>query len=271
LIRELQKRQAESGGISQKSLVSEFNISMPTLKKYIRMTEEDIQALDRPHFNNRNIGRVMDDYVNIIYKMLRDGIDISAISHYVRRKGFSGDSGTIWQYIQSIALWNFPERGKVVPTVLLKWKYPDDVIVIKRTALLKYILTVNPKTKKDETISEYIDIVKAKFPVVEIARNIFISFHSVLMGGNADALDGFLDRYDKSEIASFCDGIKQDIVPIRNAISMSASSGFVEGGNNKFKLIKREMYGRANLPYLTQKCLLGFSIKKQDFNLFDLI
>ena len=271
MIRKLQRRQAEDEELSQEALAAEFNISVPTLRKYLRMTDEDLQALDRPRCNNRNTGRVMDDYVNIIYKMLRDGIDVGTIFHYVRRKGFSGDSGTIWQYIQSIALWNFPERGKLIPTVLLKWKYPDDVTVIKRTALLKYILTVNPKTKKDETISEYIDMVKAKFPAVEMVRSIFLSFHSVLMGSNADALDGFLERYCKSEIASFCDGIKQDIVPVKNAISMSVSSGFVEGGNNKFKLIKREMYGRANLPHLTRKCLLGFSIKKQDFNLFDLI
>ena len=237
----------------------------------MRMTEEEIKALDHPHCNNRNAGRVMDDYVNIIYKMLRDGIDAGTIFHYVRRKGFFGDSGTVWQYIQSISLWNFPECGKMMPADLLKRKYPDDVIVIKRTALLKYILTVNPKTKKDDTISEYIDMIKTKFSVVEMVQTMFISFHSVLMGGDVDALDRFLDSYGESEIAGFCGGIRQDIVPVRNAISMSASSGFVEGGNNKFKLIKRQMYGRASLQHLTQKCLLGFSIKKQDFNLFDLI
>ncbi|MDR2044627.1 MAG: hypothetical protein LBQ15_09745 [Clostridium sp.] len=58
---------------------------------------------------------------------------------------------------------------------------------------------------------------------------------------------------------------------MRNAISMNANSGFVEGGNNRFQLIKREMYGRANLPHLTRKCLLGFSITKPEFNLFNLI
>ena len=91
------------------------------------------------------------------------------------------------------------------------------------------------------------------------------------MGGDADALDCFLERYGKSEISSFCDGIKQDFDPVKNAIVMKANSGFVEGGNNKFKLIKRQMYGRANLSHLTQKCLLGFSTKAENFNLFDLL
>ncbi|WP_368757173.1 transposase, partial [Enterococcus avium] len=41
-------------------------------------------------------------------------------------------------------------------------------------------------------------------------------------------------------------------------MSHSISSGFVEGNNNKFKLIKRIVYGRSGLVNLSKKCLLAF-------------
>ncbi|WP_416378623.1 transposase, partial [Enterococcus avium] len=52
-------------------------------------------------------------------------------------------------------------------------------------------------------------------------------------------MDIFIHAYQDSPIDSFCQSIKRDIAPIKNAISHSISSGFVEGNNNKFKLIKR--------------------------------
>ncbi|MFM2489779.1 transposase [Enterococcus avium] len=54
-------------------------------------------------------------------------------------------------------------------------------------------------------------------------------------------------------------------------MSHSISSGFVEGNNNKFKLIKRIVYGRSGLVNLSKKCLLAFSATQEDFSLSDLL
>ena len=88
---------------------------------------------------------------------------------------------------------------------------------------------------------------------------------------NPDKLEDFLKKYKDSEIKSFCNGIKKDIAPVKNAISYDVSSGFVEGNNNKFKLIKRILYGRADLVNLTKKCKLAFLPKNEDFSLGTLI
>ena len=85
------------------------------------------------------------------------------------------------------------------------------------------------------------------------------------------AINEYIKKYGNTKIAGFCDGIKNDIVPVRNAISMDASSGFVEGNNNKFKLIKRILFGRAGLGNLAKKCKLAFATKNPDFSLQDLL
>ena len=79
------------------------------------------------------------------------------------------------------------------------------------------------------------------------------------MGKDETKLDEYLERYSNSEIQAFCNGLKKDIAPIKNAISLSISSGFVEGNNNKFKALKRIVYGRSRLVNLEKKCKLAVS------------
>ena len=99
----------------------------------------------------------------------------------------------------------------------------------------------------------------------------FQEFHSLLMGKDETKLDEYLERYSNSEIQAFCNGLKKDIAPVKNAISLSISSGFVEGNNNKFKALKRIVYGRSRLVNLEKKCKLAFLPKRQDFCLSALL
>ena len=102
-------------------------------------------------------------------------------------------------------------------------------------------------------------------------ESIFKEFHGIIMGDEPENLDKFLKKFEDSEIKSFCHGIKKDIAPVKNAISYPISSGFVEGNNNKFKLLKRIVYGRSGLVNLTKKCKLAFLPKNKDFNLGSLL
>ena len=61
-------------------------------------------------------------------------------------------------------------------------------------------------------------------------------------------------KYRESRVKGFIGGIEKDIALIKNAISLPNSSGFVEANNNKFKLIKRILYGRSNFVDLFRKC-----------------
>ena len=87
-----------------------------------------------------------------------------------------------------------------------------------------------------------------------------------MFSANPDNLDLFIDIYNDL-IPSFCNGIKKDIAPVKNAISYEINSGFVEGNNNKFKLIKRILYGKSNLVNLFKKCYLGFMSTLDTFDI----
>ena len=73
------------------------------------------------------------------------------------------------------------------------------------------------------------------------------------MGDSPGEMDQFINQYGNSPLSSFITGLKKDIAAVKNAISSDISSGFVEGNNTKFKLIKRILAGRSGLSNLFRK------------------
>ena len=79
-------------------------------------------------------------------------------------------------------------------------------------------------------------------------KEIWETFHALLMGSDPDKLDEFISKYENCEIKSirsFVEGLKMDIDAVKHAIELETSSGIVEGNNCKFKLLKRILFGRA--------------------------
>jgi hypothetical protein len=211
------------------------------------MMEEEIASLNQPtSYKKRKT--VVDDYLNIIYKMLRDKVEPAAILAYTVKSGYGGNLNTMQKYIKLFAKNNF--KLKLPMNWAYKFEYPEDVVVIKRNKILKYITTKNPKVIRDENIEKYLDIIKERYEIVAVLEKVYDEFHKMIMGKEPDQLEDFIKEYETSAIEGFIEGIKKDIAPVKNAISHDVSSGFVEGNNNKFKLIKRILYGRADLVNL---------------------
>ena len=174
----------------------------------------------------------MNAWLNVIYKMMADGCSNELIYFYIKRqKAFHESECSLADYIYLIGKNNFPDRTPFNAKTVMEWVLPPGVIIITRTDLLKYILTCNPKTKRDPNIEKYIDQIKSQYPVVEKVETMFKEFHALLLGKDETKLDEYLGKYGASEIESFCNGIKRDITPVKNAISLSVNSGFVEGNN----------------------------------------
>lgn len=67
------------------TIAEEFHISFLTAKKYVMMSEEEIQSMDSPKkYKKRRTAT--DDYINMIYKMLLDGIQPEVVFSYCIKK-----------------------------------------------------------------------------------------------------------------------------------------------------------------------------------------
>jgi len=268
MILELREEWNKAESPKKKDFASKYGISCPSLNKYLNMTDEEVaQVLEIREYRKRHTD--MDDYLNIVYKMLRDHFDPAFIYSYILHIGYSGSRSSLRGHIKASALNNFGIRLR--ESFYQKEQYPEDVTVISRFDVLKYI-TVNDKEKmRGSDVEKYYGIIEKRYPVVKQCSEIWNEFHGILMGKNPDRLDGFLEKYEVSPITPFINGIKKDIAPVKAAISSPVSSGFVEGGNCRYKATKRLMFGRSGLRHLFLKTYAISIIMRTGKSVSDLI
>ena len=132
--------------------------------------------------------------------------------------------------------------------------------------MLKYLLTIDSNKLNNKDIENNLKVIEDKFSIVKIIKDIFNDFHNTIFSKNDTTLDNFIALH-QNQIPSFCKGLKRDIAAVKNAISQTINSGFVEGNNNKFKLIKRIVYGKQKIVNLFKRCYLAFMSTLDDLSL----
>ncbi len=119
---------------------------------------------------------------------------------------------------------------------------------------LARMLTTSPDllSRVDRTI---VATVENAVPALVEARDFVDRFHRMIRGKDAGGLDPWIEAAAKSLISSFARGVAADKAAISAAIVEPWSNGQTEGQITKLKLVKRQMYGRANLDLLRARLL----------------
>jgi transposase len=101
--------------------------------------------------------------------------------------------------------------------------------------------------------------VLANCPHLDATAAHVAAFAELLTGLQVDRLDDWIAAVEADELPalhSFTAGRKRDLDAVRNGLRLPYSSGAVEGNVNRIKMLKRQMYGRANLDLLRKRVLL---------------
>jgi transposase len=83
-------------------------------------------------------------------------------------------------------------------------------------------------------------------------------FFALLQQRQVDDLAAWLHEAEAShipELAAFAQGVRRDLAAIQAAFVSPWSQGQTEGHVTRLKLLKRQMYGRANFDLLRQRVL----------------
>ena len=97
-----------------------------------------------------------------------------------------------------------------------------------------------------------------KEEIIALAYELAQSFCKMVKQRLADELDNWLAKASESgigEFKKFADSLRQDLAAVRAALIYEFSNGQVEGQVHRLKLIKRQMYGRANFDLLRLRVL----------------
>ena len=119
--------------------------------------------------------------------------------------------------------------------------------------MLKERKNLNPKDRA---------LMRALFrrcPDLKLAARLGREFTEMIRHQRPDDLDAWIDRSQRLDVPksfrSFAVGLKTDYAAVRAALALSWSNGQVEGQVNRLKMIKRQMYGRANSDLLRLRVL----------------
>lgn len=232
-----------------------LNITNAKVRDYIKRDE----VLLINNLNEKHIKKGADIYANIIYKMLKDEINITDIMKYLRCKFEFNDFKKMKNAIQNIAK-NYFNRTETSRKIMKK-KALENKIVIKRNELIRYLATL--RGKKSKKVRTYLPLIRRRYPIIIEMEKSFHYFSNCMKDTSVQYINSFIDYYSTSNVMKlrgFAKGLIRDIKAVKASIATGITSGFVEGGNNKVKLIKRLAYGRMKFERLKQKILVISSL-----------
>ncbi|MGW3426150.1 transposase [Streptomyces phaeochromogenes] len=117
--------------------------------------------------------------------------------------------------------------------------------------------------RSEETLSPLdvaqLEAVRNACPVMASACDLAREFTDMLRHRRGHLLRDWIQKAEPGgpdAIGIFADSIRQDLQAVAAGLTLSYSSGIVEGHVNRIKTIKRQMYGRASFALLRARTLL---------------
>jgi hypothetical protein len=231
-------------GLYIREIARRLKMNWRTVSKYVKADECPMYASGRKRPSK------LDPYVDYMTQRWESGChNATQIWREMRQLGFDGARRTVseWATRQRKLLQSSDSGAtseKVVP-----W-----------SARRASWLLVREKDELTEEDKQALERMKQADEKVAKAHILGQRFVSMIREREPEALLPWLDDATESGIEAlnqFAKGLKQDSAAVTNALSLPWSNGQTEGQVNRLKLIKRQMYGRANFDLLRKRVIGG--------------
>lgn len=186
---------------------------------------------------------VLDRHAGFLARRFAEGCTRADVLHReLQQRGVRTSERTVRRYLQRL-------REGATPTE--PGPSPRDVVTL---------LMTRPDDHGEQDKLQLKEL-RARCPELAATADLVADFAKVLVNRlGADELDTWISTAITSgitEIKSFAEGLTRDLDAVHAAVTLEWSSGAVEGENNRIKMLKRQTYGRASLPLLRKRVVLG--------------
>jgi transposase len=201
-------------------------------------------------------GSKLDPHMSYIQQRWEAGChNATQIWRELRDLGFDGSRGLV-------ACWVSSQRTKLPPSFAATVSpdsaaTPDQEVVPWSPSRASWLLVSEEDELKEED-KQALERMKQADGKVAQAYDLGQRFTKMVRERQHESLLPWLEDVARSKISAltgFANGIKQDLAAVTNALSLPWSNGQTEGQVNRLKLIKRQMYGRANFDLLRRRVL----------------
>jgi transposase len=210
--------------------------ALNTVKRYARAATPE--QLQRPPRYGRTL---VDPYRDHLRRRLAAEPDIAVtrLLAEIRELGYTGSANLLVRYLNQGRAQ--AERATPSPRRLVGWimSRPADLPDHDRSHLDELLASCPPLTVLVEHVRTFADLLTTR------------------RGNDLEDWISAVEASDLPALHAFVRGLGKDLDAVAAGLSLPYSNGPIEGTNTKFKLLKRQMYGRAGFTLLRQRILLS--------------
>jgi transposase len=242
-------------GWTQIAIAQEVGLSERTVRRWLKLADFSEQPPRRSSFGKS----ILDGYKPAIVEWWNAGIrEANRLMVMLEEKGYNGCKRTLERYLSQFreAQGSPPRRGqnsKNLPKVI------DLQLPPLTTRKVSYLLLTR-KENRDVEEQKLLSLLIAEHPDIARAIELSESFLQLIRQRKSDGFDDWLMSANESPFKpfkTFAAGLFEDYAAVKLGLTSDVSNGAVEGLNNRLKLLKRQMYGRAGLELLSRRFILS--------------
>uniref|UniRef100_UPI003570E431 ISL3 family transposase n=1 Tax=Nocardia testacea TaxID=248551 RepID=UPI003570E431 len=227
-------------GLSKSAIGRELGLHPATVRKFA-----GADTVDPLIAKNQQRSSILDGYHEHLHRRWNDGIRNGAqLTREIAELGYPGTEQQVQRYLR-----RFRTRTGHMPVPAPR---PPSV-----RDMTRWIMTDPANLTTDDTASLH-RLGRRSKDLRRLARHVedFAIMMTRLEGHRLEKWINTVENDSLTAIASFARNLRRDIDAVRNGLTLPYSSGPVEGHINRIKMIKRQMFGRANLDLLRKRTLL---------------
>lgn len=233
-------------------IVEKIGLCRSTVERYARAADFPRVPARRPTFGRS----LLSPYQQQLLVWWNEGIRGSGtLLEMLVPLGYEGTLRTLQRYISRLrGAQGLPTRTRVNKP-LPKVKLPKLPPFTPRLAA--YLLILKPENRQDREVDLLRRMTK-QHPDLALLVGFSSTFLQIVRQQQADRLDDWLEKVSHSSIKplqTFAKGLVGDYEAVKASMSYPWSNGPVEGLNNKLKMLKRQMYGRASVDLLAKRLI----------------
>jgi transposase len=204
--------------------------------------------------------RLIDPYKTYLLSRWNQGChNGSQLERELRAKGYKGSERAIYRYLETLEPSDFSLRKRRSAFALSQSassREPNPLLTLSAPQATWLFFRKQEDLKEEERTS--LRLLRQASPSVEATYQLVEAFLQMVRERTGEQLDAWLEAVQASHLKafqSFVAGIQQDKDAVLAGLTLPWSNGPLEGNVNRLKLIKRSMYGRAEIDLLKQRVL----------------
>jgi transposase len=232
-------------GCGAKTIARHLNLARGTVRRYLRAPTVD-DLLNRPRAGRPSR---LDPFTAYLHRRLAQGeTNATELFREITAHGYHGTAASVRAYLK-------PLRNPTAQNTALD---PVPAPTPKPRKTSGWMLR-HPDNLTD-TDHAGLTAALAACPHLDTLAGYVRRFAKILTRRLSHELQDWLHDIDtqteQPDLASFATGLRRDLPAVINGLTLAHNSGPVEGHVNRIKMLKRQMFGRANLDLLRSRILL---------------